>query len=53
MENKEVNKGVNEKSKWTEKGDNIADILKRVIFIYKNQDWFKINQENENCKNTN
>lgn len=47
------NKRVNEKSKWNKKGDNIADVLKRVIFIYKNQDWFKINHENENCRNIN
>ena len=49
MENKRLNK----KGKWNKKGDNIADVLKRVIFIYKNQDWFKINHENENCRNIN
>ena len=53
MENKGVNKGVNEKSKWNKKGDNIADVLRRVIFSYNNQDWFKINHENENHRNIN
>lgn len=36
---------------WTEKEDDILDVLKGMIFIYGNQSRFKINYKVKNCRN--
>lgn len=36
---------------WTEKEDDILDVLKGMVFIYGNQSRFKINYKVKNCRN--